>query len=413
VLAQNAEALTKKRKAAEMSMSAAEVAAAKAKHSALVASVETRLGPAPVGSRKASIQWEKRKTDIKEALGTTKQALNSWLTGRLLLDKEAQLDTQVAAWLGAEEAEDLDDVAGSGGGGGSAEIDEDGWEVAADGFEVDSSSDIPDDDPSAGPPEVPPDNGLSPMPAGCSSEHLFGYGDLAVSAAVVPRVIDEDDGYYGADRDDREMDGVYLLRLDSSGVSQPSEEQVAPPPPPPPPPQRQQQILAAVAVAIAAEEAGSLDDAVIQEQDQQQEQQPPPQNPAAPEAEDAAITAAAKQAAKETEQERLAAEKAAHEQAVVQEQAAAQSAQAAQAAQAQVAQERVAGLTDAQPQPSEEQEQEQEQQPAEEQEQPPPQSRKRKRNSGKVEEEPAVVRTPKRSRPSGLSMPHWSTGPSG
>ena len=93
----------------------------------------------------------------------------------------------------------------------------------------------------------------------------------------------------------------------------------------------------------------------------------------------------------------------------MQEQAAAQSAQAAQAAQAQVAQERVAGLTDAQPQPSEEQEQEQEQQPAEEQEQPPPQSRKRKRNSGKVEEEPAVVRTPKRSRPSGLfTLEYWS-----
>ena len=35
---------------------------------------------------------------------------------------------------------------------------------------------------------------------------------------------------------------------------------------------------------------------------------------------------------------------------------------------------------------------------------------KRKRNSGKVEEEPAVVRTPKRSRPSGLFTWDWCIG---
>jgi hypothetical protein len=94
-------AKTKKRKAAEMSMSPTEVAAAAARHSALVASVETRLGPA-LGSRrtKAGQQREKRKIDLKEALGTTTQALNSWLASRLLPDKEGQLDTQVAAWLG-------------------------------------------------------------------------------------------------------------------------------------------------------------------------------------------------------------------------------------------------------------------------------------------------------------------------
>eukprot|EP01046_Picozoa_sp_COSAG06_P008039 COSAG06_NODE_402_length_16190_cov_18.069045_8_plen_210_part_00 len=128
-----------------MSMSTAEAAAHVARHSALVVAVEERAGPAVASLHsKAAKAWEQRKTEINKALGCSKQHLNSWLAGKLVLAVEAEWDTKVVAWLGAAwlEAQGLDDVGGSGGGGGSAEIDEDGWEVALDGF--DSSVDIPD-----------------------------------------------------------------------------------------------------------------------------------------------------------------------------------------------------------------------------------------------------------------------------